>query len=88
MKKIPIGLAAAALIGGASAVIADDATMHGHDFHSEGTAIHMQGFDVTLDGRKLTATEGVYHPDTGIVDLTGEVQLHFGPNARTFSEVK
>ena len=43
----------------------------------------------TLDGRTLTATDGVYHPDTGVVDLTGKVQLHFGTNARTFAgEVK
>jgi hypothetical protein len=89
MKKIAIGLIAAALVAGASAVIADSATLHGHNLHREGTAIHMQDFDVTLDGRALTATEGVYHPETGIVDLTGKVQLHFGPNVRSFpGEVK
>ena len=89
MKKIIFALVAVALIGGASAVIAGNATLHGHNLHREGIAIHMQDFDVTLDGRMLTATEGVYHPDTGIVDLSGKVQLHFGSNARTFpGEVK
>lgn len=84
MTKITFVLAAIALIGGASAVVADSATLHGHNLRREGTAIHMQGFDVTLDGRTLMATEGVYHPETGIVDLTGKVQLYFGSNARTF----
>lgn len=90
MKKITLGWAAiAALILGTSAVIADNATMHGQNLRREGTAIHMQNFDVTLDGRTLTATDGVYHPDTGIVELTGKVQLHFGQNARTFAgEIK
>jgi hypothetical protein len=85
----PQAKAAAAPIGGASALTTDNATLHGQTLHREGSAIHMQDFDVTLDGRTLTATEGIYHPDTGIVDLTGKVQLHFGPNARTsLGEVK
>jgi hypothetical protein len=89
MNKIAIGFIAAALVGGTTAVVADNATLHGRNLHREGTAIHMQNFDVTLDGRTLTATEGVYHPNTGIVDLSGKVQLHFGSNARTFpGEVK
>ena len=70
-------------------MIAGNATLHGQNLSREGPAIHMQNFDVTLDGRTLTATDGVYHPDTGVVDLTGKVQLHFGTNARTFAgEVK
>ena len=89
MKKISLALAAVALIGGASAAIAANATLHGHNLRREGSAIHMQDFGVSLDGRTLTATEGVYHPETGIVDLTGKVQLRFGPNIRTFAgEVK
>jgi hypothetical protein len=84
MKKVVMGLVAAALIGGASGAIADSATLHGQNLHREGTAIYMQNFDVTLDGRTLTATEGVYHPETGIVDLTGKVRLHFGTNVRSF----
>jgi hypothetical protein len=48
----------------------------------------MKNFDVTLDGRLLTASEGVYHPDTGVVDLAGKVQLHFSPNARTSSQIR
>lgn len=90
MKKLALIWAAiTALIFGTSAVIADNATLHGHNLRREGTAIHMQNFDVILDGRVLTATEGVYHPETGIVDLTGKVQLRFGTNARTFpGEVK
>lgn len=79
MKKTTIGWAAiAVLFLGTSAVIADNATLHGQNLRREGTAIHMQNFDVTLDARTLTATDGVYHPDTGIVDLTRKVQLHFG----------
>jgi hypothetical protein len=90
MKRAYFGWAAiVVLFLGTSAVIADNATLHGHNLHREGTAIHMRDFDVTLDGRTLTATEGVYHPETGIVDLTGKVQLHFGTGARTFAgEVK
>jgi hypothetical protein len=90
MKKTAFaGAAIAALILATSAVIADNATLHGRNLRREGTAIHMQNFDVTLDGRVLTATEGVYHPETGIVDLTGKVRLHFGTKMRTFpGEVK
>jgi hypothetical protein len=85
MKKTTIGWAAiGALFLGTSAVTADDATLHGQNLRREGTAIHMQNFDVTLDGQTLTATDGAYHLDTGIVDLTGKVQLHFGTKARTF----
>ena len=83
--------AAAGVIGifGATIATADNATMHGHNLRHEGTAIHLKDFDVTLDGRLLTATDGVYHPETGIVDLTGKVQLHFGTKARTFpGEIK
>ena len=71
------------------AAFAADATLHGQELHRQGTAIHMKNFDVTLDGRLLTASEGIYHPDTGIIDLTGQVRLHFGQNVRTFpGEVK
>jgi hypothetical protein len=88
-KPVFAAMAVASLIFAASAVSADTATLHGSDLHREGAAIHMKDFDVTLDGRLLTATEGVYHPDTGIVDLTGKVQLHFGTKVRTFpGEVK
>lgn len=66
------------------AVRADNATMHGVQLQRDGTAIRMTNFDVTLDGRLITADQGLYHPDTGIVELTGKVQLHFGANARTF----
>ena len=57
--------------------------MHGAVLQRDGTAIRMTNFDVTLDGRLITAERGLYHPDTGIVELTGNVQLHFGANART-----
>lgn len=90
MKKTVLGWAVVAVLtGGTSAVTADNATLHGLNLRREGTAIHMQNFDVTLDGRTLTATEGVYHPETGIVDLRGTVRLHFGTEVRTFpGEVK
>jgi len=43
----------------------------------------------TLDGRTLTASEAVYNPDTGVVDLKGTVKLKFGKDAQTFrGEVK
>ena len=77
-------LVSAALLLTAVAVRADNATMHGATLQREGDVVRMTNFDVTLDGRLLTATEGLYHPDTGIVELSGNVQLHFGPNARTF----
>ena len=63
---------------------AKDATIHGQDLHRVGNAIHSRNFDVTLDGRLLTADEAVYHPDTGVVELKGKVLLHFGKTARTF----
>ena len=84
MSKMFAGLVTAALLFASHSALAADATMHGSGLHRQGTAIHMKNFDVTLDGRLLTARRGVYHPDTGIVDLTGKVQLHFGPKARTF----
>jgi hypothetical protein len=83
-KKTLIGWTAVSFILVAAAAIADNATLHGQVLHREGTAIHMRNFDVTLDGRTLTATEGVYHPETGIVDLKGDVQLHFSKAARSF----
>jgi hypothetical protein len=49
----------------------------------------MKNFDVTLDGRLLTASEAIYNPDTGMVELKGAVKLKFGKNARSFpGEVK
>jgi len=68
---------------------AEDVTMHGKDLRRVGSAIAMKNFDVTLDGRVLTASEAVYDPDTGVVTLKGTVSLKFGQNARTFpGEVK
>ena len=77
-------LISAAVLLTAVSVRADNATMHGADLKRDGAVIRMTNFDVTLDGRLLTAKEGVYHPDTRIVELTGNVELHFGPSARTF----
>ena len=76
-------LVSAAILLTSVAVRADNATMHGARLQRDGTVIRMTNFDVTLDGRLITADQGVYHPDTGIVELTGNVQLHFGPNARS-----
>ena len=76
-------LVSAAILLTSVAVRADNATMHGAVLQRDGTAIRMTNFDVTLDGRLITAQQGLYHPDTGIVELTGNVQLHFGANART-----
>jgi hypothetical protein len=74
-------LAAACLCAPASA---KDATIHGRDLQRVGDTIHSRNFDVTLDGRLLTADEAVYHSDTGVVELKGKVRLHFGKNLRTF----
>jgi hypothetical protein len=63
---------------------AEKATMQGKDLTRHGEAITMKNFDVTLDGRLLTANTAVYHTDTGIVDLSGNVRLRFGPQAKTF----
>lgn len=84
MKRFifPVLVSAAVLLTSV-AVRADSATMHGAVLQREGTAIRMMNFDVTLDGRLITAEQGLYHPDTGIVELTGNVQLHFGANARS-----
>ena len=85
MKRFILpSLISAAVLLTAVSVRADNATMHGVDLKRDGAVIRMTNFDVTLDGRLLTAKEGVYHPDTGIVELMGNVELHFGPNARTF----
>jgi hypothetical protein len=68
---------------------AADATMHGRDLRRENGGIRFTNFDVTLDGRLLTAESALYHPDTGIVELTGNVKLNFGPKAKEFpGEVK
>ena len=79
----------AALALGATLAHAEDATMHGKELRRVGSTIAMKNFDVTLDGRLLTASEAVYNPDTGVVELKGAVKLKFGKNARTFAgEVK
>ena len=79
----------AALALGATLAHAEDATMHGKDLRRVGSTITMKNFDVTLDGRTLTASEAVYNPDTGVVTLKGTVSLKFGPDARSFpGEVK
>lgn len=79
----------AALALGATLAHAEDATMHGKDLRRVGSTIAMKNFDVTLDGRVLTASEAIYNPDTGVVELKGAVKLKFGTNARTFpGEVK
>jgi len=79
----------AALALGATLAHAEDATMHGKDLRRVGSAIAMKNFDVTLDGRTLTASEALYNPDTGVVELKGAVTLKFGQNARSFpGEVK
>jgi hypothetical protein len=63
---------------------AKDATIHGRDLQRVGDTIHSRNFDVTLDGRLLTADEAVYHSDTGVVELKGKVRLNFGKNLRSF----
>ena len=79
----------AALALGATLAHAEDATMHGKDLRRVGSAIAMKNFDVTLDGRVLTASQAVYNPDTGVVELSGTVKLKFGKDVRTFrGEVK
>lgn len=85
-----IGLSAvAALALSATLAHAEDATMHGKELRRVGSNIVMKNFDVELDGRTLTASEAVYNPDTGVVDLKGTVTLKFGKDARTFpGEVK
>lgn len=78
-----------ALVLSATLAYAEDATMHGKDLRRVGSTIVMKNFDVTLDGRLLTASEAVYDPDTGVVALQGTVKLKFGKNARSFpGEVK
>lgn len=85
-----IGLSAvAALALSATLAHGEDATMHGKELRRVGSNIVMKNFDVELDGRTLTASEAVYNPDTGMVDLKGTVTLKFGKDARTFpGEVK
>ena len=79
----------AALALGATLAHAEDATMHGKELRRVGSTIAMKNFDVTLDGRLLTASEAIYNPDTGVVELKGAVKLKFGKNARSFpGEVK
>ena len=79
----------AALALGATLAHAEDATMHGKELRRVGSTIAMKNFDVILDGREITASEAIYNPDTGVVDLKGTVKLKFGKNARSFpGEVK
>ena len=90
MKRLRLTAASlAALALGATLAHAENATMHGKDLRRVGSAIAMKNFDVSLDGRLLTASEAVYNPDTGEVELKGTVKLKFGKDARTFQgEVK
>jgi hypothetical protein len=74
----------AALALGATLAHAEDATMHGKDLRRVGSVIAMKNFDVSLDGRLLTASEAIYNPDTGEVELKGTVKLKFGKHVRTF----
>ena len=76
---------AAALFGGAIAYIAANATSHGQDLRHDNGSIHVTNFATTLDGALLTAAQGIYHPDTGIIEFTGNVRLHLGKEAKTFS---
>jgi len=79
----------AALALTATLAHAEDATMHGKELRRVGSTIAMKNFDVILDGREITASEAIYNPDTGVVDLKGTVKLKFGKNARSFpGEVK
>jgi hypothetical protein len=90
MKKSRLTAASvAALALSATLAHAEDATMHGKDLRRVGSTIAMKNFDVTLDGRVLTASQAVYNPDTGVVELIGTVKLKFGKDAQTFQgEVK
>jgi hypothetical protein len=90
MKNSQLSAASLAVLAlGATLAHAEDATMHGKDLHRVGSTIAMENFDVTLDGRQLTASQAVYNPDTGVVELKGTVKLTFGKDARTFrGEVK
>jgi len=76
----------AALALGATLAHAEDATMHGKDLRRVGSAIAIKNFGVTLDGRTLTASEALYNPDTGMVELKGAVTLKFGTTARSFPD--
>ena len=63
--------------------------MRPKDLRRVGSTIAMKNFDVKLDGRLLTASEAIYNPETGVVDLKGTVRLKFGKDARSFpGEVK
>lgn len=89
MHKTISALACALFLLSPSLSSAADATMHGKELRRAGTAIRFTNFDVTLDGRLLTADSALYHPDTGIVELSGKVKLNFGPKAKEFpGEVK
>ena len=82
-------ISVAALALSATLAHAEDATMHGKNLRRVGSNIAVKNFDVTLDGRLLTASEAVYNPETGVVELKGDVKLKFGKNARSFpGEVK
>ena len=82
MKAILSAALAAACL--CAPVSAKDATIHGRDLQRVGDTIHSRNFDVTLDGRLLTADEAVYHSYSGVVELKGKVRLHFGKNLRSF----
>ena len=82
MKILASAAVAAACL--CAPVLACDATIHGQDLHRVGNTVQMKNYDVTLDGRLLTAEKAIYHEDTGVLDLQGQVHLKFGKRLRSF----
>lgn len=75
---------ALSLIAATSCARAAKATLEGKVLTRHGNTITMMGFDTKLDGRLITADTAVYHTDTGVIDLKGHVELHFGKHVKTF----
>ncbi|HXJ02709.1 MAG TPA: hypothetical protein VNH44_15920 [Micropepsaceae bacterium] len=82
MKQwILAGVVCLTLIAGAMGAIAQsNVSVFAEQSYREGLVVRFTRFDVTLDGRRITADEAVYNPETGETELRGNVHLALPPH--------
>jgi lipopolysaccharide assembly outer membrane protein LptD (OstA) len=78
-RLILAGIVCSAVIAGAAAA-QSNVSVFAEQSYSEGPVVRLTHFDVTLDGRKITADEAIYNPETGATELRGNVHLVLPPH--------